>query len=430
MKRIFVTIYILLLIALFTIPFGIGPIMDTIFKDEVARAERDLARGTFSLIAEKLVGMDIEKQLVELKKLQPRFGYPLGLYRIEELQIAKKDREDFFKGLIIEEDEKDMLVQRLQDSNWALTMGGPFPGDDLNVKATVLFWGLFILFLTVPALAWTFFMNRDIRKIEAAAFQFATGDHEARVNVLKISPMTQIAAAFNNFADKTQSLVQSQKDLANSVSHEIRTPLARIKFSLEMLIDEIAKEARELGYIQEIGRDVEEIESLVNETLTYAKFDREPETSEGLERNEMVSWLTAIIDAEQKSISEKKINIESLFGTDHFIKRYEPVYLGWAVRNLIRNACNYAESNIQVVFTVEDDRCVIHVDDDGPGIPSEARDRVFEPFFRMDESRNRRSGGFGLGLAIAKRITLWHRGSIQVSDSPLNGARFTITLPA
>jgi len=218
MKRIFITIYILLLIALFTIPFGIGPIMDSIFKDEVAMAERDLSKGTFTLIAEKLIGLDEKSQKEELAKIQPKFGYPLGLYHIDELQIDTSDTNDFLSGLIVKEDQEDMLVQRLEDSDRALVMGGPFPGDDLNFKATIIFWGLFISFLTLPALAWTFFMNRDMNKIEKTATQFATGDHTARVKVSRISSMTQIASAFNHLADKTQKLVDSQKELSNSVS--------------------------------------------------------------------------------------------------------------------------------------------------------------------------------------------------------------------
>ena len=91
-----------------------------------------------------------------------------------------------------------------------------------------------------------------------------------------------IASAFNNMAEKSQNLLVSQKELGNSVSHEIRTPLSRIKFSLQMLHDSMPPEYQENPYIPRIGKDVEEIESLVDEMLTYAKFDREPDTIERL----------------------------------------------------------------------------------------------------------------------------------------------------
>ncbi|MBU1341766.1 MAG: hypothetical protein KKE44_18100 [Proteobacteria bacterium] len=430
MKRIFITIYILLLLTLFIVPFGISPIIEQIFEADVEKAQRDLSKGTFSLIAERLVGLDEAHQKEELATLQSRFGYPLGLYRLDQLQIDEQDKKDLFNGQIIEEDEKDMLVRRLGSSDRALTMGGPFPGDDLNFKATLIFWGLLIVFLTLPALAWTFFLNRNIKNIEKTTVRFAAGDHSARVKVTRISSLSQIATAVNTMAEKIQKLLESQKELSNSVSHEIRTPLSRIKFSLEMLLDATPQKDHEKKYIAEIGKDVEEIESLVNEMLTYAKFEREPDRPGGLSKNEMVSWLKNIIHIEHKNIPDKDIIFRTNPETDRFIIRFEPVYLGWAVRNLIRNASKYAGKTVEVIFEPGKDICFIHVDDDGPGIPVIARDQIFEPFFRLDGSRQRESGGYGLGLAIAKRIAIWHNGAVSVGESPsLKGARFTLHLP-
>ncbi len=429
MKRIFITIYVLLFLALITIPFGVGPIIDELFEDEVMKAQRDLAKGTFSLIAERLTGLDDDDKEKALATLQTRFGYPLGLYRFGDLNIESEDKDDFLNGLIIEEEGSERLAQRLGDSQWALTMGGPFPGDQLDLKATLIFFGLFLLFLTLPALAWTFFLNRDIKKIEKATDRFAAGDHASRVKVSKVSSLTQIASAFNHMAENSQKLLESQKELSNSVSHEIRTPLARIKFSLEMLLDAIGLDSNDNTYISEIGKDVEEIESLVDEMLTYAKFGREPHTSGSLSKNEMISWLATIVHAEQNSISNKQIRFNADPETDRFINEFEPVYLGWAVRNLVRNALKYAVKQVDISFDPGKAYCAIHVDDDGPGIPVTSRDKVFEPFFRLDESRHRESGGYGLGLAIAKRIAVWHKGSISAGDSPSKGSRFTIYLP-
>lgn len=157
MKRIFITIYILLLGTMFTIPFGIGPIIDALFEDELNKADRDISRGTFSLIVERFEGMSPDEQREELTNLQPRFGYPLGLYKLSELEIEDEDLSDFLKGLIVDTDDDDMLVMRLGQSNYALAMGGPWPGKGLEFRATVMFLFLFVLFLTLPALAWTFF---------------------------------------------------------------------------------------------------------------------------------------------------------------------------------------------------------------------------------------------------------------------------------
>lgn len=430
MKRIFIAIYIVLLIGFISILFGVDPIMQKLFQAESDEADRELVRGTFSLISEKLVGMDEDGQKEKIKLLQPLFGYPLGLFKIDELDLKEKKKISLRNGEIVWKDNKDMVFQRLPDSDRVLSMGGSWPGKNLEVKVFLIFFSLGFLFLTGPAFLWTYFLNRDIRKIEKVADRFSSGDLSVRVKVSRISSMTLIADAFNTMAEKSQNLLLSQKELGNSVSHEIRTPLSRIKFSLEMLGDSLLPGSQtERPYISSIGKDVEEIESLVDEMLTYAKFDREPDAIETLPKNEMVFWLKTIIYSEEKSFSDKRIGFKTHPLTERYIMRFEPIYLGWAVRNLIRNACKYAASQVMVTFESGNGLCAIHVDDDGPGIPANVKDKVFEPFFRIDTSRSKSSGGYGLGLAIAKRIAKWHKGSIAVEKSPLKGARFSLYLP-
>jgi signal transduction histidine kinase len=348
---------------------------------------------------------------------------------MDELKIDDEDRTDFLNHLIVEDDDKQMLVQRLKDSDLVLTMGGPFPGSNLEFQVLLFFWGLFIIALIVPSLAWAIFINRDIKKIETGSSLFAAGDYTARVKVSKISSMVQIASAFNHMAEKVQNVLESQKEIANSVSHEIRTPLARIKFSMEMLNDAIRTEPGDKNYLREIGRDVKEIESLVDEMLTYARFGRDREASETLTKQEIISWLNAIVDAQKKGFPERQIRFVCNPEDSTYRVLFEPVYLGWAVSNLVRNAACYADALVEVSVEFKEDMFCIHVDDDGPGIADELKEKIFEPFFRQDKSRNRTSGGYGFGLAISKRIALWHKGGIGVSASPYGGSRFTIRLP-
>jgi two-component system sensor histidine kinase RstB len=107
----------------------------------------------------------------------------------------------------------------------------------------------------------------------------------------------------------------------------------------------------------------------------------------------------------------------------------EERYLHRVLQNLVTNALRYAGSRIVMVVDGDEDQVVIHVDDNGPGIPEHERERVFKPFARLDKSRHRASGGYGLGLSIVKRIVDWHGGDIRVDESPMGGARFTVILP-
>ena len=374
MKRIFLTIYILLLGTLISVPFSIDPVLNLLFEAEVARVEREYARGTFSLLEERLLAVGPEGRAAVLDSLRPRFGYPLGLLELSRAEIDDRDRTDFLNGLIVGSFDDGTLFMRLGQSDQVLSMGGPWPDKDLNIKVTILALIFLVLFLTLPALAWTFFLIRDIRKIEAAAGRFTSGDHDARVRVSRISSMTQIANALNALAEKTQKLIASQKDLSNSVSHEIRTPLARIKFSLEMAKDSPGH----TDYMDEIGQDVEEIESLVDEMLTYARFEREPENSGRLSHHEMVSWLDNLVRQEQKTAQGKTVEFSS--DSEQFIARFEPVYLGWAVRNILRNAVRHSTGRVRLEFAPDRSCARIRVDDDGAGVPEAHREKIFEPF--------------------------------------------------
>lgn len=108
---------------------------------------------------------------------------------------------------------------------------------------------------------------------------------------------------------------------------------------------------------------------------------------------------------------------------------FEPRYLRRAVGNLVQNASRYGNGLVKVCLEQQGRDYLIHVDDDGPGIPKADRERIFEPFSRLDSSRSRESGGYGLGLAIVKRVVASHRGRVIVSSSPLGGSRFTIRWP-
>ena len=107
----------------------------------------------------------------------------------------------------------------------------------------------------------------------------------------------------------------------------------------------------------------------------------------------------------------------------------EERYLHRVLQNLVTNALRYARSSIVMRVQESEGRVLIYVDDDGPGIPEHERERVFKPFARLDKSRHRASGGYGLGLSIVKRIVDWHGGEIRVEESPAGGARFTVELP-
>ncbi len=428
MKQLFIRFYILLVVGFFVILSGVMPVVDGLLEDENVLARKNLARGTFFFFAQEFSGQDEAGCKKTIERLQPEFGYPLSLFRLNEVQLADKYQTDLINGSLVLDPKREQILMRVGSADLVLTTG-PFSYERIIVRTKLFFWSIMTILLILPAAVWSFLMQRNLKKIEKTTDKFVAGDHSIRLELPRVLPLKKIASAFNHMAQATQSLINSQKDLVNSVSHEIRTPLARIKFSLEMLQGSIKDDFGTKDYAHEIKKDVEEINSLVDEMLTYARFEREREPLEVLLKNEMVSWLKEIVRDEQEKSMDRTIKFKIQSQTDQCINRYEPVYLGRAVRNLIQNAVKYTTSKIDVTFESDKDFCCIHVDDDGYGIPLELREKIFEPFSRLDQSRQRKSGGYGLGLAIAKRITLWHKGEISIATSPLQGARFTICIP-
>jgi signal transduction histidine kinase len=228
-------------------------------------------------------------------------------------------------------------------------------------------------------------------------------------------------------ADRIQQLIDTQKELTHAVSHELRTPISRIRFSLEMLNGASLVTDRK-HYIAEIVKDINDLEDLVAESLAYAQFEHgDPQ----LERQSRIlePWLQQIAHTVLKSHPQIKYQCLNLISEPERTVYLEPRYMARAIGNLLQNAANHAKSRIDVTLSENQEECVIQVDDDGSGIPEADRRRVFNAFIRLESSRSRDSGGYGLGLAIVQRVATWHGGRASATDAPLGGARFTIRWP-
>jgi len=213
-----------------------------------------------------------------------------------------------------------------------------------------------------------------------------------------------------------------QKELINAVSHELRTPIARLRFGVEMMESSITR-TEENRYVTGVQQDIDELEDLVSELLTYARFDRNVSDLQMLALT-IAPWLEDVLAALATEVSA---HLQHVFLVEPNAQGYfEPKYLRRAVSNLVHNAAKYGNGLVIVTLEQRDKEYLLHVDDDGPGIPDADRERVFEPFARVDSSRSRESGGYGLGLAIVKRVLDAHHGSVSNTVSPLGGCRFTI----
>lgn len=272
-------------------------------------------------------------------------------------------------------------------------------------------------------------VDSNLRAVESVAIRIARGEMGARVDAGDSRLVSRLAAAFNSMAEHIQRLVGVQREMIHAVSHELRTPVARIRFGVQMIESAASPEALQ-KQLDGIDGDIQELDELIDEILTYAR----------LEQGGPVFALqeTSVADIVRQVVSEQQMvrpehNIEA--DIDEESERWsmsdvEPRYLHRAVQNLVGNAARYASRTVRVHCQFDEDNCRIDVEDDGPGIPEEDWEKVFTAFARLDDSRTRTSGGYGLGLSIVRRILYWHGGQAFVSRSDeLGGARFSLVWP-
>jgi two-component system sensor histidine kinase RstB len=265
-------------------------------------------------------------------------------------------------------------------------------------------------------------------RLELAATRIASGHLDTRVKVESGDFMGRLGMAFNGMAAQVQSLLRAQQEMIRAVSHELRTPVARIRFAVQM-VEDMTDDAAVRRQLAGIDGDIEELDGLIDEILTYARLGGDQVQAMPMETEPVDCRAMARRVVEALSPLHGELRIELVEDGEVEVEA-EPRYLQRALQNLVANACSHARSAVRVTLEAEPRAVRLDVEDDGPGVPEAHRQAVFKPFARLDDSRTRRSGGYGLGLSIVQKIMAWHGGSAMVDDSPaLGGARFTLLLP-
>lgn len=272
-------------------------------------------------------------------------------------------------------------------------------------------------------------LERRLKKVESTVKRIRQGDLAARVNIASFDEIGELAHTFNGMAEHIQRLIDTQREMTRAVSHELRTPVARLRFAIEMLADTDDAGAR-FQQLQGLDNDVEELNALIDEILTYSKLDSDNHTLQ-ISMIDMHALMQKVQyeTGQLKPKAQIEINDNSL-SADLLLVEGEERYLHRVLQNFLVNAIRYASHRVRVSFTVQHSLAILTVEDDGPGIPEQDREKVFKPFARLDDSRTRASGGYGLGLSIVARIAFWHGGKVYAGrSSELGGARFTFVWP-
>jgi signal transduction histidine kinase/DNA-binding winged helix-turn-helix (wHTH) protein len=280
---------------------------------------------------------------------------------------------------------------------------------------------LFYLSIFVVVGLWLRPLLKDLNLITSAAQRFAADYREPLSTAGDATQLTGLARNLDDMSTRLSGLIRNQKELIAALSHEMRTPLARIRFALAVLANKREEDFQE--QLDELSNDVQEIDQLIATMLNYARLDH-PDLRMTWQDVPLEAWLTQTMEKCQQP--GKYIAVETSESGDELWM--DPRLMGLALSNLLVNAGHYAKENVRCTVRYSEGQYRIDVEDDGKGIPDAERESIFKAFTRIDDSRNRETGGYGLGLAIVARIATLHGGSVIAGQSDdLGGAMFTLS---
>ena len=408
---------------------------------EVQQISEQLARATIFLLLDELVRYPVDEQPVRLEtlRLSKGFGFDMHLITLDKVDVDDDQRRRIDEGDTVmalgKGGDSIRVLSGVGETPWVLEIGplyqfNPYPPELLVLIA---FLGLCLIGLVVYLLVRR--LEHRLRGLEAAATQIAQGSLETRVPSTGTDSVGRLAQAFNGMAEHLQRSLTIQRELVRAVSHELRTPVARLRFGLEMIADASTPEARH-KYMVGMDNDIQDLDKLVDEMLTYARLEQgSPNLNfQRIDLDALINQVIAELSPLRANVKVTRgqciaVSEDASPGNEAWVEA-EPRYLHRALQNLVSNAMRHAESEVRVGYQLSQERCRIDVEDDGPGVPEGAWERIFTPFMRLDDSRTRASGGHGLGLSIVRRIIHWHAGRALIGRSQaLGGACFSLAWP-
>lgn len=420
MLRLYLRLYLILALGLAGAIWLVNYTYDELMPEANETYNREAMRGPAYGLVEQLRPLTGKAREARLAQLQPHYGLPLKLVQRDELALSQRERQLLAAGQLVVRGDFVEFIANIDGGPQVLEIELP----EEPKWAYLWAYGLLGVCLAIVLYFWVRPHWRDLEHIRLAAQRFGDNDLGSRILLPRRSTVRELAGHFNQMAERIESLIANQRDLTNAVSHELRTPIARLSFELDQLKQQA--DPRQRGeLIADMYADLGELEEMVSELLTYASLERGA-TRVTRERIEAHSWLDSVIGSVALEAEAAGIQLSLRTCEVDFIQ-IEPRFMARALINLLRNAIRYAERRVEVSLIKYGNGYEVCVNDDGPGVPLDGRAKIFEPFLRLDVSRDRRTGGFGLGLALVKRVSQWHGGQVEVLDSEWGGASFRMT---
>jgi two-component system OmpR family sensor kinase len=431
-NRLFFRFFVLVMLSITAATFVIYFVFARLFGDPLEDIARRQASAQIFLLEQYVDRAPPDEWLARLNKVREVSEAHFDLIPMAQAQafLPARLHAALARGeIVLDPPHKaflrrvDLAGERYIGSNDEVIRASNLPIDLGQALAMeVVRYVIVALALLVPIALWSRAHWQALQTLSRVADDFGAGQLSARARMGSSSAVYPLAMRMNAMAERIQGLLESQKNLLHSVSHELRTPIARLEFAMELLAAR-TDDPQLTRRIEAMEGDLAELNALVGELLSMSKLDN----AQGPQRAlfEVEPMLRECSGGLHPRPAELVLDLGQKLGSLDGDRRL----LARAVGNLLRNAQKYAARQVKLAAHRNDGLVEIAVEDDGPGIPEDERERIFEPFYRLDRSRDRATGGFGLGLSIARKAVVLHGGSLSVERSALGGARFVIRVP-
>ncbi len=401
-----------LLIVAILLDLGFGAL-----QSRQVRAADPWLVSTLRLMESELAAVPADARAERAVELGRRLGLKIDLLETGDISGATPGD---IPGELVDDSGRVYYLWHSKALGGAIRLG-PFEPESAGWLARllpVLFYASILLIVGL----WLRPLLNDLRLLTDASQKFASDYREPLDTAHRTTQVRSLARNLDDMSARVSQLIQSQKEMTAALSHEMRTPLARVRFAVAVLEGEV--DQRLHLQLRAVSNDVQQIDDLISDMLDYARLDH-PGLRMDCQSVAVAPWLAQVLATcppHERIVNVRHEGLETLW--------MEPRLMELALSNLLANALRYARRNVSIELARDKGLCRMVVEDDGEGIPEDRRASVFHAFTRLDTSRNRETGGFGLGLAIVARVAMLHRGRVSAATSAsLGGARLALEWP-
>lgn len=306
-----------------------------------------------------------------------------------------------------------MISMQLPDRSWVNVGMVPVRVPPISNHGTASSTSLMAGGLVLIAILLVGWLTRPLKQVAEAARQFSTGAEVVAIPARGPTEVKQLAAAFNDMQVRIRKLMDDRSQTLAAISHDLKSPLTRLRFRTAEVPDDETR--------AEIEADIAEMEAMIEGALAFLRGDRSDEPVRPVDLVSLVEAIATDLDDMGRPASVSAPRAVVITGRKLALKR--------ALTNVIENAVKYGE-RADITVSADGGRARVVVTDQGPGIADADREIVFAPFHRLERSRNKETGGVGLGLTVARSIVRAHGGDVVLSDATGGGLAVTVLLPA